>query len=583
LQDPQLVEKGITPYLERGFAGVATIIPPIYYDPESSLPGMSFNSQPLRWVQGYIYPVKDEQDKIREVVLMHQDITQSKLAEEELLESESRFRVLIEATFDCIVIHERGIILEANQGTSRTFGYPLCEMIGRPVLDFAAPESRDLVLQNIQIENEEPYEAIGLRKDGTKFSIEVTGKPHIYKGRRVRVSALRDISKRKQLEAQLRSRAEELAEANRLKDEFLATLSHELRTPLNAMLGWAQMLRMRSLDEKMLARATETIERNTRSLAQLIEDLLDVSRIITGKLHLSVRPTSVLPALEAALETVRPAAEAKNIDWNIQLEANIGEVLGDLNRLQQVFWNLLANAVKFTPNGGRIQVIYQQVHATAQIRISDTGEGINAEFLPHVFERFRQADSSSTRSHGGLGLGLAIVRHLVELHGGTVFATSAGRGQGATFVVDLPLIVTVESPVDLSPSVIPADRLDPAVLQGIKILWVEDEADTRDLLTLALSEFGAEVTACANAREALAALSCIPFQLMLSDIGLPGEDGYSLMRQVRHSHPKLPALALTAYARAEDCAKAKAVGFQKHLTKPVDTRELVEAILDLVG
>uniref|UniRef100_A0ACD5H108 Histidine kinase dimerization/phospho-acceptor domain-containing protein n=1 Tax=Desertifilum tharense IPPAS B-1220 TaxID=1781255 RepID=A0ACD5H108_9CYAN len=196
-------------------------------------------------------------------------------------------------------------------------------------------------MQNVQIENEEPYEAVGLRKDGTRFSVEITGKPHIYKGRRVRVSALRDISKRKQLEAELRSRAEELAEANRLKDEFLATLSHELRTPLNAMLGWAQMLRMRSLDEKMLARATETIERNTRSLAQLIEDLLDVSRIITGKLHLSVRPTSVLPYLEAYLETVRPAAEAKNLDWDIQLEPDVGEVLGDLNRLQQVFWNLL--------------------------------------------------------------------------------------------------------------------------------------------------------------------------------------------------------------------------------------------------
>lgn len=586
LEDYQLVEKGIMPYLKRGFAGEATFLHAIEYDVEESLPGLCSHSRRSRWVQAYIYPVKEDNGKIREVVLIHEDITDRALAEQELQESEARFRTLIEATFDCIVIHERGIILEANQGTSKTFGYPLSEMIGRSIIDFAAPESVDLIQQNALSATEEPYEALGLRKDGTKFSLEITGKAHFYKGRQVRVSALRDISKRKQLEDQLRKRAEELSEANRLKDEFLATLSHELRTPMNAMLGWTQMLRMRKLDEKTFARATETIERNTRSLAQLIEDLLDVSRIITGKLHLSLRPISVIPSIEGAIETVHPAAEAKNISLQIYLDPDVGMVLGDRNRLQQIVWNLLSNAVKFTPEGGEIEIFYQRVQNNAQIRVSDTGQGISPEFLPHVFERFRQADGSSTRSHGGLGLGLAIVRHLVELHGGTVFATSLGIGEGTTFAVNLPLM-TVSQTASLSfPTLEPQSPIEESALRGLNLLLVEDEADTRDLIATTLTQYGAELTACHNTRDAFAALLSTHPDLIVSDIGLPGEDGYALIRQVRQWEAnqgiRIPAIALTAYARAEDRALAIEAGFQLHIAKPIDMPELVKAILKLL-
>ncbi len=585
LQDQQLVELGIMPYIQRGFAGEVVTIPPTQYDPNQTLPEPSIYPQSQRWVQAYIYPVKDESGEIREVVLMHEDITERKHAEEDLQESEARFRTLIETTFDGIIIHDHGAILDANHGTAVMFGYRLSELIGKSILELAVPEYHQEILDKIAQNFSESYEIKGVRKDQTQLDLEVVGRTQIYRNRAVRVTAFRDITNRKLLESQLRARAEQLAEANRLKDEFLATLSHELRTPLNAMLGWTQMLAMRKLDEKTFARATETIHRNTRSLTQMIEDLLDVSRAITGKLHLKVNPTPLSPILNSALETVRSAAEAKHLQIHLKIDLSADLVLGDPNRLQQVFWNLLSNAVKFTPEHGQITIDLVRVGNQAQVKIHDTGEGISPDFLPHVFERFRQADGSLTRAHGGLGLGLAIVRHLVELHGGTVSAESPGYQQGSTFVVSLPLMplqMAALSPTKTLSFTQPPNQSQ--LLESLSILVVEDETDTRDLLTTILKQCGATVQAVSNVEAALETLLSIEPDLLISDIGLPGKNGYDLIKDIRQSdnQQQIPAIALTAYATEEDRRAALKAGFQAHLAKPIEPQELIEVITELV-
>jgi signal transduction histidine kinase len=388
-------------------------------------------------------------------------------------------------------------------------------------------------------------------------------------------------------EQEARRQAEE---ANQLKDEFLATLSHELRTPLSAMLGWAQMLRTGKLDAATAERALETIERNARAQAQLISDLLDVSRIITGKLRLDLRPVELPRILDAALESLRPAADAKAILLVVRIVPPSTAVLGDADRLQQVVWNLVSNAVKFTPRGGRVEVLLEDVPPHVEFRVIDTGIGIRPDFLPHVFDRFRQAESSLTRAHGGLGLGLSIVRHLVELHGGSVAVASAGEGQGATFAVRLPAwtdlsAAAVTSAPRAADEVRVWDR--PTLLAGVHVLALEDEADTRDLLVAALGRCGARVTAVSSVVAAIAVLDRSLPDVLLSDIGVPGEDGYSLIRQVRSREPArggaIPAAALTAYARHEDRLRALASGFQLHLAKPIDPAELVAIIARLVG
>jgi PAS domain S-box-containing protein len=394
-------------------------------------------------------------------------------------------------------------------------------------------------------------------------------------------------------EREARERAEE---ANRAKDEFLATLSHELRTPLTAMLGWTRMLRTRQLDQSTSAHALETIERNVRAQAQLIEDLLDVSRIITGKLRLDVSPVELMPVIEAALDNTRPAADAKLIQLQTALDPLTGPVSGDAARLQQVVWNLVSNAVKFTPKGGRVRVRLGRVESHVEITVSDTGQGISREFLPHVFDRFRQADSSTTRAHGGLGLGLAIVRHLVELHGGTVEAESEGEGQGSTFIVRLPITAAVVATKNLDAMLMRREdeadatastSLDsPPTLDDLRVLVVDDEQDARDLLVAVLERCGASVWAVGTVAEALDALRERRLDILISDIGMPGEDGYDLIRRVR-SMPEsqggsLPAVALTAYAGKENRRQALAAGFQLHLSKPVDPGELAAAISSLV-
>ncbi|MEH2127267.1 PAS domain S-box protein [Nostoc sp.] len=374
--------------------------------------------------------------------------------------------------------------------------------------------------------------------------------------------------------------------ANRIKDEFLAVLSHELRTPLNPILGWAKLLRTRKFDEATKIRALETIERNAKLQTQLIGDLLDVSRILQGKVRLNLHAVDLKIAIASALETVRLAAEAKSIQIQIILSNDIGKVLGDGDRLQQVMWNLLSNAVKFTPTDGLVEVRLQQVGLDAQIQVIDTGKGINPEFLPYVFDYFRQADAKTTRVFGGLGLGLAIVRHLVELHGGTVQAESLGEGQGATFTVKLPLLKNSELRVSSEASQAELST-DETLLAGVQILLVDDQADVREFFSFALEQYGATVTAVESADEALQTLVQSHPDILLSDIGMPFMDGYMLLGEVRKLPPEqggqIPAIALTAYAGEINYNQAMAAGFQKHLPKPVEPVDLAAAIVSLIG
>jgi signal transduction histidine kinase/CheY-like chemotaxis protein len=376
--------------------------------------------------------------------------------------------------------------------------------------------------------------------------------------------------------------------ANRAKDEFLATLSHELRTPLTAILGWARLLRTGNLPEGTVGGALETIERNAKAQSQLIDELLDVSRIVTGKLRLDTRPVEIGRVIEAAVESVRPAARARNIRLEVELAPLGDPLLGDAGRLQQVAWNLLSNAVKFTPEGGRVGVLLRRAGRHAEVRVEDTGQGIDADFLPHIFDRFRQADGSTTRRHGGLGLGLAIARHLVELHGGAISADSEGEGRGASFTVRLPLAA---SHAGAETGHAPEDGAGPAArtaaLKGLRVLVVEDEADTRELVCFALTAAGAEVKTVERAREALDTLEGWTPDVLVSDIGMPGLDGYDFIGEVRRreadSGVRLPAVALTAYAGVEDRQRAISAGFQTHLAKPLDPAEMVAAVARLAG
>jgi signal transduction histidine kinase/ActR/RegA family two-component response regulator len=384
---------------------------------------------------------------------------------------------------------------------------------------------------------------------------------------------------------------QEAETANRMKDEFLSVLSHEIRTPLNAMLGWSNLLRSRKFDQATTARALETIERNARAQAQLVDDLLDVSRIIRGKLVLDIRQIELIAVIRAAIETVRLAAEAKSIQIEFVYQPLASLVSGDYNRLQQVIWNLLSNAVKFTPSGGRVEVYLEQFDAEIQIRVRDTGIGIDAEFLPYVFERFRQADSATTRVHGGLGLGLAIVRHLVELHGGTVHVESHGTGQGAMFMVRLPLRSVDEEThkTEWTQQTVGDEvpRRDLLSLDGLRVLVVDDQADVQELLITILEHYGAEVIVTATAAEALQVLAYLRPNVLISDIGMPEADGYALIRQVRtleaEQGGQIPAIALTAYAKVEDVTKALLAGFQLHIPKPVNPAELAVAVEKLAG
>jgi signal transduction histidine kinase/ActR/RegA family two-component response regulator len=394
------------------------------------------------------------------------------------------------------------------------------------------------------------------------------------------------------LESERAARAES-ERASRLKDEFLATLSHELRTPLNAILGWAQLLRARARDPKEIAQGLQTIERNARAQAQIVEDLLEMSRIISGKLRLDVQRIDLRPVIDTAVQSVKPAAEAKNIQLLTTVDHHTQSIAGDPARLQQILWNLLSNAIKFTPRDGRVEVALRTVESHVEVTVSDTGQGIRREFLPFLFDRFRQADASTTRQHRGMGLGLSIVKSLVEMHGGTIAAHSDGEGQGAMFTITLPL-----SPVpredrhdDLEDRRATTFMLTPALevprLGGVRVLVVDDEPDARDLLKRILSEFEADVETVSSASEALPLVERVHPDVLVSDIGMPEVDGYELIRAVRllpaDDGGQTPALALTAFARSEDRQRALLAGYQAHMAKPIEPSELITTIASLAG
>jgi PAS domain S-box-containing protein len=520
------------------------------------------------------------------------------------------FRLMVESVKDYAIfmLDQQGYISTWNLGAENIKGYKADEIIGKHFSIFYPEEDLkwDKPGYELKVATEVGrFEDEGwrIRKDGTRFwaNVIITAlrdKDGVLRGFG---KVTRDLTERKNAEEQrLQLAREQVARseaeaASRAKDEFLATISHELRTPLNAILGWGRMLRNVKLNEEHFTRGLDTIERNAKLQAQLIDDLLDVSRIISGKLRLTVMPVELAPVIEAAVDSIRPAADAKNIRIQVLLDLNAGLISGDSDRLQQVVWNLLSNAVKFTEKGGRIQVTLQRVDSHVEITVSDTGRGISAEFLPYVFDRFRQADSSITRKHGGLGLGLAIVRHLVELHGGSVQAQSPGEGQGATFTVQLPIIVAhgagrfALDANEMSPSGVRDQRAfdSSPSLEGVNILIVDDEADARGLLTVILEQRKAQVTAVASPTEAYETLEWLRPDLIISDIGMPGEDGYSFIRNVRVKEARerqgwRPAIALTAHARVEDRLRALSAGYQAHVAKPVEPAELVAVIASFV-
>ncbi|MEH2418953.1 hybrid sensor histidine kinase/response regulator [Nostoc sp.] len=524
---------------------------------------------------------------------------QRKRAEESLQKSEARYRRIVDTSYEGIWMIDQETQTEyVNQRLSQMLGYTAEEMLGRSLFDFMvqadgiAPEAK---LEWFKGEGSDLKESQLCCKDGSYIwtlisTRAIFGEQNEFLGA---IAMLTDITDRKRTESerdrlfQLEQAARAEAEAaNRIKDEFLAVLSHELRSPLNPILGWAKLLQSRKFDDISLKKALETIERNAKLQAQLIEDLLDVSRILQGKLNLKMMPVNLASTIEAAMDTVRLAAEAKTIQIQTMLDP-MGKVLGDSVRLQQVLWNLLSNAVKFTSAGGQVNVRLECIDAQAQITVSDTGKGIHPNFLPHVFDYFRQGDSTTTRKFGGLGLGLAIARHLIEMHGGTVSAESLGEDKGAIFTLKLPLLkddATIKDDTNADSS---SGVFASSPLRGLQILLVDDNTDTRDFFSFVLEQFGAIVTAVTSGEEALQVLIESKPDILLSDIGMPEMNGYMLIQEVRTleaqiGRKQIPAIALTAYAGEINQQQALKAGFQQHIVKPVAPEELLMAISNLV-
>ena len=519
-----------------------------------------------------------------------------------------RLAAIVESSDDAIVSKDlNGIVTSWNRSAERLFGYSAAEMIGQSIRVIIPPDKQgeeDVVLAKVRKgEKIDHFETVRMRKDGTLLDISLTVSPiRDDDGTVIGASKIaRDITQAKAAEAErqrLLSIAEEAAdenarlyaelqEANRLKDEFLATLSHELRTPLNAILGYARMLRAGIVPADRQPRAVETIERNAKSLTQIVEDVLDVSRIISGKLRLDIQMVDLTGVVRQAVDTVLPAADAKGIRIETAIDGKLAPISGDPERLQQIVWNLMSNAVKFTGRGGRIDVRLERVGSQAEIVVADSGIGISADFLPHIFERFRQADSGSNRQRGGLGLGLAISRQLVEMHGGTIHASSGGAGLGSTFRVSLPITISQR---DSASSFVGSDgALAPQLrssLQGVSVVAVDDDRDAIELVRDILESGGAQVTTASSAPEALDLLQRLHPDVLVADLGLPLVDGFDLIKRVRALDDPVargvPAAALTAYARSEDRSKALRSGYQMHLAKPIDPAELIAAVVALV-
>jgi PAS domain S-box-containing protein len=521
-------------------------------------------------------------------------------------ESEGRYRSLIDLSPHAQVVYVDGRIAYVNTAALKLLGATEpSQIVGRSPLDFIAPQYKDLVESRIKQMTSRgggvpPVNEECVRLDGSRVPVEAIGTAVPWRGGKGIQVIWRDISERiraeeekSQLLASERAARSAAEHASRMKDEFLATMSHELRTPLNAIVGWSSLLLQGKLDANDLQQGLSTIERNARVQTRLIEDLLDMSRIISGKLRLDIQRVLPLTIVEAAIDAVKPAADAKGVSLEKILDPQAAPVAGDPGRLQQVVWNLLSNAIKFTPKGGRVQVILQRANSHVELTVADTGQGIAPDFLPFVFDRFRQADPSTTRKHGGLGIGLAIAKQLVELHGGSIRAASPGEGQGSSFIVQLPLMVVHAQPGE-------AERLHPRAaagivrpqashsqLQGVKVLVVDDEQDARELIRRVLEDCKAEVLTAGSAAEAMPILLQQKPDVLLSDIGMPQVDGYDFLRQVRsmtdHAGGRIPAIALTAFARSEDRTRALMSGYQVHVSKPVEPAELVATVASVVG
>ena len=528
--------------------------------------------------------------------------TEPKRTQEGLRTSEIRYRRLFEAARDGILILNAATlrITDVNPFMTELLSYSREEFLGKELWEiglFSDKETSQKAFRELQVKGYLRYEDLPLQTtEGKLREVEFVSNVYEEDSHQVIQCNIRDITDRKRAEEERRlllesaqaARADAEA-ANSIKDEFLALLSHELRTPLTSILGWSRLLAAGSLDEIASKRAVDIIVRNARAQRQLIDDLLDISRIITGKLGLNVRPVGLTPIIEAIVDDLRPAADAKNIHLQTALDLRIVPISGDPDRLQQIIWNLLTNAIKFTPKGGRVQVRLERIDSHVELVISDTGQGIDPELLPHVFDRFRQSDSSSTRRHGGLGLGLAIVRQLVELHGGTVTAESQGTGEGTTFRVRLPLMSVHHelSDVEMTRNMIGTNTLTNGQqsLIDLRVLVVDDEPDARDLIAAVLTGRGAEVVSVGSAGEALREMERQRFDVLISDIGMPEMDGYSLISKVRQLPAerggRIPAAALTAYAGVEDRMRVLSAGYQMHIPKPVDPGELTTVVANL--
>jgi PAS domain S-box-containing protein len=565
----------------------------------------------LFWANVVITALRDRTGTLRGFGKVTRDLTQRREYEESLRHSEERFRLLVEGVRDYAIfmLDANGHVATWNAGAQRINGYTGDEIIGQHFSKFYPQDAiesgwPDHELQVAAAEGRFQDEGWRIRKDGSRLWASVTITALRDEAGRLRGFAklTRDLSERKEaqtahadgerreemLEAE-RSARMEAQRAARMKDEFLATLSHELRTPLNAILGWTQVLRMGRQGPEEIKHGLEVIERNARAQVQLIDDLLDLSRILAGQIRLDVQRVTLVDVITAVVESVAPAANAKGVHLEKILDPRGSLVSGDPARLQQVVWNLLTNAIKFTPRGGRVQVLLERVNSHIELSVSDNGIGIPISFLPHVFERFTQKDGTASRSHGGLGLGLAISKQLVELHGGSIQAKSRGEGHGATFTVKLPLLVVQDEAE--SARVHPTHATDPENmllpnLRALTVLVVDDEADARELVSRVLENQGAKVILAGSGEEALKVIEVNRPDVLVSDVGMPGMDGYQLMRQVRATETKgqrLPAIALTAFARAEDRKRAMLAGYQSHLAKPFDTAELVLVVADLVN
>ncbi|RUR74372.1 ATP-binding protein [Anabaena sp. FACHB-709] len=564
----------------------------------------------------HVLPVRNDDGEIFAGMTITQEITERKQSELALQNALQLLNLHIDTTPLAVVQWDCHLcVTRWSSAAEKIFGWLAEEVIGKYIQDLhivyeedmtAVAEVSDRLLsgqeaQIIQYNRNytkdgrviycEWYNSSITNEEGSVTSVlslvlDVTERIQAEKA--LRQSELMVTEERAQALERERAARIELERASRMKDEFLAIVSHELRSPLNGILGWSRLLRTRKLSPEKIEQALESIERNAQAQTQLIEDLLDISRIIRGNIRLLVRPTKLIPVIQAALDTVRPIANTKSIQIISRLNFDIGLVSADPERLQQVIWNLLSNAVKFTPEGGRVEICLEQVETNVQIQVIDTGTGISPEFLPYVFDRFRQADATTTRNQGGLGLGLAIVRNLVELHNGKVSVASPGEGQGATFTVQLPLLATYSTLTPEEPLIQRQTAWDTKVqIKGLKILAVDDEPDTREFLKTALEQYGAIVTTAASTREALKLLQLVKPDVLLSDIGMPNEDGYALIRQIRalssEQGGNVPAAALTAYTRQSDRLQALTAGFQIHISKPIEPIQLLKIVATLAG